>query len=79
LLTALKAEADANDGRLNMSLMTYGYSRTSGTQGFTFGSVVGTIQGCSVLCGNAPIKLVGADSTSPDLESPGLCCQAEEA
>ena len=27
-------------------------------------------QGCSVLCGNAPIRLVGADIASPDLKSP---------
>lgn len=43
LLSALKAAADANDGRLSMSLMTYGYSKTPIEQGFTFGSVVGTI------------------------------------
>lgn len=43
LLSALKEAADANDGRLSMSLMTYGYSKTPIEQGFTFGSVVGTI------------------------------------
>jgi len=43
LLSALKACADANGGKLGTSLMTYGYSRTPGTQGFTFGSVIGTI------------------------------------
>jgi hypothetical protein len=43
LLRALKGLADSNDGRLTMSLMTYGYSKSRGTNGFTIGSVVGTI------------------------------------
>jgi hypothetical protein len=43
LLSALKASADANGGRLSMSLMTYGYSKAPVDQGFTFGTVVGTI------------------------------------
>ena len=69
LLTALKVEADANDGRLNMSLMTYGYSRTSGTQGFTFGSVVGTIgpwkKGDPLMF--APGRRFAPSATSPNL------------
>ena len=36
-------KATAADNRLSMSLMTYGYSKTPGTGGFTFGSVIGTI------------------------------------
>jgi hypothetical protein len=43
LLRAWKALADRNDGRLTMSLMTYGYSKSRGTNDFTIGSVVGTI------------------------------------
>jgi hypothetical protein len=36
-------KATAADNRLSMSLMTYGYSKTPGTEGFTFGSVIGSI------------------------------------
>lgn len=43
LLSGLKASAEANDGRLSMSLMTYGYSKTPVQQGFTFGTLVGSI------------------------------------
>lgn len=43
LLHALKTVADANGGRLSLSLMTYGYTRTPGRQEKTFGVVLGTI------------------------------------
>jgi hypothetical protein len=43
LLRDLKDCADRNDGRITISLMTYGYSRSPQTDGFTMGSVVGTI------------------------------------
>jgi hypothetical protein len=43
VLRDLKAIADSNDGRLTMSLMTYGYSKTSKSDGFTMGEVIGTI------------------------------------
>jgi hypothetical protein len=43
LLASWKATAADNDDRLSMSLMTYGYGKTPGTEGFTFGSVIGAI------------------------------------
>ena len=43
LLRALHAMADRNEGRLAMSLMTYGYNKSPATEGFTLGAVVGTI------------------------------------
>jgi hypothetical protein len=42
-LRALETVAKANDGRLSMSLMTYGYRRTAVKDGRTFGSVIGSI------------------------------------
>lgn len=42
-LQALQAEALANQGRLGCSLLTYGYSKTPQAEGFTFGTVIGSI------------------------------------
>lgn len=43
LLASWKSTAEANHNRLSMSLMTYGYSKSPGAEGFTFGSVIGSI------------------------------------
>ena len=44
LLRALERAADANDGRLQLSLMTYGYTRDAhDRQQFTYGSIIGSI------------------------------------
>ncbi|MFX9740623.1 hypothetical protein ABTP03_19695, partial [Acinetobacter baumannii] len=43
VLQALQTEAGATRGRLGCSLLTYGYSKTPGAQGFTFGTVIGSI------------------------------------
>jgi hypothetical protein len=43
VLRAFHAMADRNEGRLAMSLLTYGYNKSPGTEGFKLGSVVGTI------------------------------------
>lgn len=43
LLEAWKTLAERNEGLLSMSLITYGYSKAPGTEGFTYGLAVGTI------------------------------------
>ncbi|QSQ23188.1 hypothetical protein JY651_50305 [Pyxidicoccus parkwayensis] len=43
VLAAFKASAEKNQGRLSLSLMTYGYSKSRGTTDFTFGRVLGTL------------------------------------
>ncbi|MDR3507458.1 MAG: hypothetical protein P4L64_06130 [Caulobacteraceae bacterium] len=43
ILSALKASAAANQGQLMLSLITYGYSKSGGTQEFLSGSVIGCI------------------------------------
>jgi hypothetical protein len=43
LLASWKATAADNDNRLSMSLMTYGYSKAPNAEGFTFGTVIGSI------------------------------------
>lgn len=43
VLKALKQEAAANGGRLSISLMTYGYSKSRDMTDFTYGRLLGTI------------------------------------
>lgn len=43
VLQALQARAEANQGRLGFSLLTYGYSKTPKAEGFTFGTAIGSI------------------------------------
>lgn len=43
VLKALREEAAANSGRLSISLMTYGYSKSPNTTNFTYGRLLGTI------------------------------------
>lgn len=43
VLKALKVAAAANQGRLSISLLTYGYSKSPNTTNFTYGRLLGTI------------------------------------
>ncbi|MBY0431880.1 MAG: hypothetical protein K2Q10_11825, partial [Rhodospirillales bacterium] len=69
LLELLQATARKNDGRLTMSLMTYGYSRTPGTQGFTFGSLVGTI---GPWLRGQPLMFAPSRRFAPNASSPNM-------
>lgn len=65
----LKEAADAGGGKLTLSLLTYGYSKSRGTNDFTVGSVIGSIG--PLLPGDpemfAPGRRFAPAATSPNL------------